>query len=522
MYSIPAYQRLASAAAVFLGSHGAVARLARHRHCSRQALYRQAQAVATALDAPRHPQRHADPPAPSADVPARYAPKQRRRDEAVGRDADRLAHFAATAQALGVSLSATRALWAVLRPRRVPSVATLGRLTQQAGRRAGTVLAVLDAHSRPKAKQVAADEIFAGRKPVLMTVEQDSLCWLGGRRADSRDSAEWVQEFRALPAAEQVSRDGGQGMEKGLALVNAERADKGQAVIADQEDHFHLLHRGQQALRALRRQAAGALRKAEQAQRSRDRQARNAQSTAGNAVRASRAWRQAEAAFDRWSAQERAWERLRAALRLFTPLGQLNTRPHAEAQVRAALEALTGPEWSRVRTKLVGFKVFTFLDRAQEQLAALPAAPELIEAAVQAEGLRRSAEALPGERARAAAARGVLLAVGVVLSLAGRAGTEAVAGVRGVLRQVWRASSLVEGLNSVLRMHQGRHKRLTQGLLDLKRLYWNLHVFAAGRRKGQSPYGRLGVVVPEGIWWELLNKPPEQLRQELSALNPAP
>jgi hypothetical protein len=70
-------------------------------------------------------------------------------------------------------------------------------------------------------------------------------------------------------------------------------------------------------------------------------------------------------------------------------------------------------------------------------------------------------------------------------------------------------------------MHQGRQKRLTQGLLDLKRLYWNLHVFAAGRRKGQSPYGRLGVVVPEGIWWELLHKPPEQLRQELSALNPA-
>jgi hypothetical protein len=29
------------------------------------------------------------------------------------------------------------------------------------------------------------------------------------------------------------------------------------------------------------------------------------------------------------------------------------------------------------------------------------------------------------------------------------------------------------------------------------------------------------VRLPEGDWWQLLNKPPEQLRQELSALNQA-
>jgi hypothetical protein len=25
-------------------------------------------------------------------------------------------------------------------------------------------------------------------------------------------------------------------------------------------------------------------------------------------------------------------------------------------------------------------------------------------------------------------------------------------------------------------MHQGRHRKMTQGLLDLKRLYWNLYL----------------------------------------------
>jgi hypothetical protein len=98
---------------------------------------------------------------------------------------------------------------------------------------------------------------------------------------------------------------------------------------------------------------------------------------------------------------------------------------------------------------------------------------------------------------------------------------QALALVRGVLAGAWRSSSLVENLNSVLRMQQRRPKRLTQGLLDLKRLYWNGHVFRAGRRKKQSPYERLGRKLPLGSWWQLLQKTPEQLQEQLSALNPA-
>jgi hypothetical protein len=70
-------------------------------------------------------------------------------------------------------------------------------------------------------------------------------------------------------------------------------------------------------------------------------------------------------------------------------------------------------------------------------------------------------------------------------------------------------------------MQQARQKRLTQGLLDLKRLYWNCHAFRAGKRKGQTPYARLRLALPEGDWWSLLKIPPEQLAEQLSALNPA-
>jgi hypothetical protein len=121
--------------------------------------------------------------------------------------------------------------------------------------------------------------------------------------------------------------------------------------------------------------------------------------------------------------------------------------------------------------------------------------------------------------AATAQAEGVSLPVArrLLLSLSGPAALEAVTRVRQVLRQAWRASSLVECLNSVARMQQSRHRRMTPGLLALKRLYWNCRTFRTGRRRQQTPYGLLGVQLPTTDWWELLQLSPEQLCQQLSA-----
>ena len=62
-------------------------------------------------------------------------------------------------------------------------------------------------------------------------------------------------------------------------------------------------------------------------------------------------------------------------------------------------------------------------------------------------------------------------------------------------------------------MHQGRHRKMTQGLLDLKRLYWNLHQFRAGHRKNQTPYGLLGLKFRVELW-EFLRMTPEELRKQ--------
>jgi hypothetical protein len=76
--------------------------------------------------------------------------------------------------------------------------------------------------------------------------------------------------------------------------------------------------------------------------------------------------------------------------------------------------------------------------------------------------------------------------------------------IAAVLSQTVRASSAVECMNSVLRMHQSRHRTTTQGMLDIKRLYWNCRVFGQGKRKGRCPYEHLGLKLPSYDFWSML------------------
>jgi hypothetical protein len=517
MSNLPPQLRIANTAAVLAGPHGAVTRQAALSGASRQALYRDAPRVLQAVQGDAA-QRRLDALQDERDrLHAERADLHRQLQQAVVFDRQRLARFAATAQAEGVSLPvARRLLQPVLGPQ-APSVAQLGRWAHAAARHAAALLPVLDEAARPRAEQVAADEIFFGRRPCLMVVEQHSLCWLTGRLADNRDGATWAEEFGRLPNLRQVTRDGGVGLARGVALVNQERQGQGRPGIADQEDHFHTLREGGRALRQTQQQVCRMIDAAAAAQRREEQKARRTGSRQGTATATAQAERHAAAAVDAGVAVEQAWASVGQALRLFTPSGALNTRARAEGIIAAALPTLAGPEWAKTRRALARPQLLTFLDQTHERLAALPVAPAVRDAAVRAEGLRQRPDGLQGASPSAAALRGVLLATSVVLALSAAAGAAAVAAVRDVLRQAWRASSLVEGLNSVTRMQQARHRRMTPGLLALKRLYWNCRAFRTGRRRRQTPYGLLGVRLPTPDWWELLLLTPEQLRQQLSA-----
>jgi hypothetical protein len=62
-----------------------------------------------------------------------------------------------------------------------------------------------------------------------------------------------------------------------------------------------------------------------------------------------------------------------------------------------------------------------------------------------------------------------------------------------LLERPRRSSSLVEALNGRLRVLQQVHRTVPQYLLDLLALAWNLTPRKEGKRKGPSPYARLGI-----------------------------
>jgi hypothetical protein len=514
-------QRIASAFQVFFGPYGAVTAHAQERGVCRQWLYREAADVLATLDCQPWRQANDQLRQQVHELQEQVKTLQRRLAQAVVLDGDKQAEVATVAQAVGVSLPNCRTLLEVLIPEPL-SVATLGRRSQEAAKKAGALLSVLDAWTQPHVQQAAADEIYV-RDPVLMVVEPESLCWVSGRLSDQVDGPAWAQEFGHLPHLEEVMRDGGKGLEKGVALVNAQRQEQGQSRVVDQGDHFHATRGSGVGLRKREAAARQALAEVETAEKELQECQRQGHKLTGPTRRLRAALQRAEAALDAWSAVEQAWQQTKGALHLVTAEGTLNTREQATAVLAATLPQLPDEGFSKIKRLVQKPEMLNFLDQVQQKLQALPYPPEVKHAAVRQECLRRRPELLRGEGTRAAALRGVLLTCAVVLSKAGDAGQQAGAAVRDIFRRAYRASSLVECINSVLRMQQASHRNLTQGLLDLKRLYWNGHTFRTGRRRKTTPYQRLGVPWPEGLrWWDLLKLTPEQLRDKLSTAEKAP
>jgi hypothetical protein len=355
-----------------------------------------------------------------------------------------------------------------------------------------------------------------------MVVEPASLCWLTGRMVKARDGLTWAQEFARYPALKAVVRDDGSGLGKGLRLERVRRRAAGQSDIDDTLDIFHTLREGGRALRTTWGRATRALEAADAGQRALDRLGRQGTSRTGRVAPRNRLWCEAEQLWDQARAAETAWKQVKSAFEFFTPEGRINDRRQAAAVVAAALPHLTGSAWAKARRLLLRRESFTFLDQAQARLTDLGLDPDVLSALLDLEGLRRQPWRLWATTPGSAATRAWMLARTVQLAKADPDWIAQAQRVRQVLRGVWRASSLVECVNSVARMQQARHRKMTQGLLDLKRLYWNFRRFRAGRRKNQTPYGLLGLTLPDLSFWEFLKLTPEELREQLSAQEDTP
>jgi hypothetical protein len=159
-------QRIASTFAVLCGQSGDVTKMAQDREQSRQSLYREAEQVTDALDGAIAQARIDELQRQLAEQRDQVQALQQRLRHAVEITPEKQHEFATVAQAEGVSLSVARRLLQVMTgPRRGRAVATLGRATLEAGKKAGPLLKVLDEAARPEVKQGTADEIFSAASP---------------------------------------------------------------------------------------------------------------------------------------------------------------------------------------------------------------------------------------------------------------------------------------------------------------------------------------------------------------------
>jgi hypothetical protein len=240
------------------------------------------------------------------------------------------------------------------------------------------------------------------------------------------------------------------------------------------------------------------------------------------ASRARYDWAQAVRLLEEVDQQEKPWQRARGALAVFRPDGTLNERCWAEQEIQTALADLQGTSWQKVRNVLTDPRSLAFVDRMHQRLAEAEPDETLRQACVRRWWLRHHRPATVVEQT-ATALDQVLGLLDDVIRERPLNPTEqaAYARVSAVLRTTVRASSAVEGMNSVMRMQQGRHRQMTQGLLNLKRLYWNCRKLTTGKRRNRCPYELLGAQLPTTDFWALLKPPPpppaDQLTQVVSS-----
>ena len=519
---------IGNAAARLCGKHGDISAQAQKADCSRQTVYDHADKVKQAVE-------DAQLPGPSREQllaeNAQLREENRQLWDAYVQTIDcpfqKQQQFATAASAMGLSLTQILTLLCILLPtQRQPSRATVGRWVNQSARRAGLLLAILDKVCRPLVLSLCLDEIFFHGKPVLMGVEPHSMTWVLGQRAADRSGETWAKAIEAWPDVEDVAADGGTGLERGLELAAAQRQQAALKTpdgnpakpIRPQLDVFHTRRDGARALRQQWARAEAAWDEAVKIERAKERFDRGGTDKRKfNKKKVDKAWAKAVAYFEQVCRQEQAWQRVVAALKVFRPDGQLNDRAWAKALVQAALPELTGSVWAKVRRQLQDDRTFTFLDRLHEELEEAEPCPERRAALVKLWQWRReSRQANESGSNRAAAEVGELL-VEVVKARLGKDWKESYRRVSQVLWRVLRASSAVECVNSVVRMHQARHRNLSQEMLDLKRLYFNCRAFLEGKRKKHCPYELLGLKLPSCDPWVLLQIDPAELEKLLSS-----
>jgi hypothetical protein len=515
MRTIPIVRWIANAAARFAGPRGAVTQRAQLAGCSRQCIYCNAQKVKDAVEA-----EHSGQPG-RAKLLEENASLRRAVSElwdwlfqTIEFPQSKQHEFTVTALAMGFSHTQVQALMAILLgANAAPSRSTIHRWTQIAETAAGQVLEQLDRSCKPLVREGCLDEIFFHRRPTLVGIEPRSMMWFLGRRTVDHHGSTWFNELRSWTSLCSVISDAGSGLKAGLTLLQRCWRSTNQIPLVRSLDVFHTKREAQRVLSTMWQRVEHCWERAEQASRTLRQAQWHGRSSVGLTRPIRVAWEKATRAFELYEKREAVWKRAELALNVFRSDGSLNDRTWAEKEVAWAVPRLPGSTWSKVRRLLQSKESFTFLDQLHKQLGQLLLPEALREGLVHLWWLRRQRSSKPSE-AVGGYDHVASLVQQVLVAKMDPNWHESYRRVGSLLNHTVRASSAVECMNSVLRMHQSRHRTLTQPMLDLKRLYWNTRPFRGGKRKGMCPYEHLGLKLANYNFWTVLQPEIDRVSNE--------
>jgi len=384
-----------------------------------------------------------------------------------------------------------------------PSVGKISQIVSRYGRKAGLILteeAVTD-----RFDEANVDELFSGRRPALTVVEPASLAIGAVELSDSRHGKDWQVILERFGHLRFVSSDGGTGLGAGIGLCRH--------IFRHQSD---LWHRVVRPLSRITRRLEAGLKKAWDEER--QAMANHQRPKGEGKLYAPSLARIKQDVADHFDRMEHYYQGVETLFEAFDPIVDEPGAPHLRRREEAlTLLAQALEMFSRVGDAQLDAwckkitthpeDLFVFLDQLHEQLATTPL--KGIEDEDQATALRQLvlSEILLSRQRQQSADKSVVTAYQHVWQQIAHLGNlqklypdwrEAIAAC---LYRPRRSSSLVETINSPLRTLQQIHKNLSQPLLDLYALRHNMTPFGNGRRRrGQSPYQRLGVNLGTDNW----------------------
>ncbi len=398
------------------------------------------------------------------------------------------------------------------------SAGFVSELLHTAGQRAGKILEAVD-HSSLGPVVQARDELFVGREPILVMVEPSSLVITGLYATADRDAETWGCVL-LLTQDRQVQI---RGLAEDGGLPYAASCRVAGLDTAIQKDVWHPLMEAAQVVKDVEREI---------------------RRTMSAAVRLEKQLRQhwTDAAFDKWVTLTEQAERLvalNAQLRFWCEClwdavelvdlrsGEIRERAINQWLLDETLAHLRQLDHPRIRGLVEHLQaqapdLLTFLEGLAQPLAAwqtrLPqhwpdlAWAEFFQASVAR--LWRLEHALRNGHAQFQTATHAARQLVAEFVADDPTAQQLAQDLLTLLERTVRTSSAAETINSVLRPYLVGRRECTdlvsrQLFLNLFALWFNLHKFERGPRKGKSPYELAGIDVGTEDWLTLLGFPPD-------------